>query len=324
MFIGFLCALGAGLLWGLVFVAPLMLGDYPGLVLSFGRYLGFGLIALVPAYLDRRRIAALSKADWIVALKLSLVGNILYYAALATAIQLADAPLPTMMIGTLPVIIAICSNWSPGHPSEAVAWKRLMPSLLIIFAGLMLVNASELAQLDPRRSVKEYALGCLIALGAVAAWTWYPIMNARHMKQHPYIGSSTWATAQGLATLPLALIGFAGYGLYAGMGGGTYDFPLGPRPWPFIGLMLTLGLCASWLGTMLWNKASQHLPTSLAGQLIVFETLSALLYAFIWRGAAPTVPVAAGVALLCVGVMLGMRTFQQARNQTTSVLSGSQ
>ena len=77
MFIGFLCALGAGLLWGLVFVAPLMLGDYPGLVLSFGRYLGFGLIALVPAYLDRRRIAALSKADWIVALKLSLVGPFL-------------------------------------------------------------------------------------------------------------------------------------------------------------------------------------------------------------------------------------------------------
>lgn len=324
MFIGFLCALGAGLLWGLVFVAPLMLGDYPGLVLSFGRYLGFGLIALVPAYLDRRRIAALLKADWIVALKLSLVGNILYYAALATAIQLADAPLPTMMIGTLPVIIAICSNWSPGHPSEAVAWKRLVPSLLIIFAGLMLVNASELAHLDHKHSVKDYALGCFIALGAVAAWTWYPIMNARHIKQNPHIRSSTWATAQGLATLPLALIGFAGYGIYTGLGGGTYDFPLGPRPWPFIGLMLTLGLCASWLGTLLWNKASQHLPTSLAGQLIVFETLSALLYAFIWRGAIPTAPVAIGIVLLCVGVMLGMHTFQQARNQSTSVLSGSQ
>lgn len=321
MLIGLLCALGAGLMWGLVFVAPLMLGDYPGLMLSFGRYLGFGLIALVPAFFDRRRIAALSKADWMAALKLSAVGNILYYAALATGIQLADAPLPAMLIGTLPVIISIFSNWSPGHPSEAVAWKRLAPSLIVIFAGLMLVNASELAHLDGSRSIADYALGCFITLGALAAWTWYPIMNGRHLKQHPHISSSTWATAQGLATLPLALIGLAAYGLYARMSGSTFDFPLGPRPTAFVGLMLTLGLCASWLGTMLWNKASQRLPTSLAGQLIVFETLSALLYAFLWRGTLPGVAVLAGVVLLCVGVTLGMRAFQRARNRAQASLA---
>lgn len=320
MLIGLLCALGAGLMWGLVFVAPLMLADYPGLILSFGRYIGFGLIALVPAWLDRNRIRSLSKADWIAAIKLSLVGNILYYAALATGIQLADAPLPAMLIGTLPVIISIFSNWSPGHPSEAIAWRRLVPSLLVISIGLMLVNASELAHLDGKRSTADYALGCFIALGALAAWTWYPIMNARHLKQHPQLRSSTWATAQGLATLPLALAGFIGYGVYSSLTGGPYEYPLGPRPLPFIGLMLTLGLCASWLGTMLWNKASQHLPTSLAGQLIVFETLSALLYAFIWRGAVPPMSVLIGIALLCVGVTLGLHAFQQARsNRRTAV-----
>jgi drug/metabolite transporter (DMT)-like permease len=312
MLIGLLCALGAGLMWGLVFVTPLMLGDYPGTVLSIGRYIGFGLIVLVPAFLDRQRIAALSRADWIAAAKLSLIGNILYYAALATAIQLADAPLPAMLIGTLPVVISVCSNWSPGHPSEAVAWKRLLPSLIIIFCGLMLVNASELTHLDGRRSTADYALGCVIALGAVAAWTWYPIMNARHLKRHPEIRSSTWATAQGLATLPLAVAGFIGYGIYAGLGGGNYAFPLGPRPAAFISLMLTLGLCASWLGTMLWNQASKRLPTSLAGQLIVFETLSALLYAFIWRGAVPNPAVLAGIGLLCAGVIAGMRAFHGA------------
>ncbi|MEN3366597.1 MAG: hypothetical protein V7606_3871 [Burkholderiales bacterium] len=312
MLIGLLCALGAGLMWGLVFVTPLMLADYPGLVLSFGRYIGFGLIALVPAFFDRVRIAALTRADWMAALRLSLVGNILYYAALATAIQLADAPVPTMLIGTLPVIISICSNRAPGHPSEAVAWKRLVPSLAVIFIGLMLVNASELANLDAGRSLTDYALGCFIALGAVAAWTWYPIMNARHMKKNAHIRSSTWATAQGLATLPLALAGFAGYGLYVHWGESSYQFPLGARPLPFIGLMLTLGLCASWLGTLLWNRASQRLPTSLVGQLIVFETLAALLYAFLLRGAAPTTQVMAGIVLLCAGVMLGVRAFRAA------------
>jgi drug/metabolite transporter (DMT)-like permease len=323
MLIGFLCALGAGLMWGLVFVAPLLLADYPGLVLSFGRYIGFGLIALIPAFLDRRRIAALSRADWRAALKLALIGNILYYAALATAIQLAGAPLPAMLIGTLPIIISICSNWSPAHPSEAVAWKRLVPSLSIIFAGLVLVNASEVARLDDSRSAARYALGCLIALGAVAAWTWYPIMNARHIKQHPQLGSSTWATAQGLATLPLALAGFAGYGVYTAVTTSVYDFPLGPRPWPFVGLMLTLGLCASWLGTLLWNKASQRLPTSLAGQLIVFETLSALLYAFLWRGTAPAASAIFGIVLLCAGVVLGMRAFHRAQPPASSAAAST-
>jgi drug/metabolite transporter (DMT)-like permease len=312
MLIGLSCALGAGLMWGLVFVAPLMLAEYPGLMLSFGRYLGFGLIALIPAAFDWRRIAALQVSDWVAALKLSLVGNILYYAALASAIQLAGAPLPAMIIGTLPIVISICSNRAPADSTEAVAWMRLAPSLAIILAGLVLVNAGELETLDGRRSTMDYALGCAIALGALAAWTWYPIRNARYLKQHPHIRSSTWATAQGLATLPLAAAGFAAYGLYTSIAGTGYAFPLGPRPWTFVALMLALGLCASWLGTLLWNKSSQKLQTSLAGQLIVFETLAALLYAFLWRGSMPGPKVLAGIALLCLGVTLGLHAFRRS------------
>ncbi|MET3130166.1 drug/metabolite transporter (DMT)-like permease [Oxalobacteraceae bacterium GrIS 1.11] len=316
MLSGVLCALGAGLLWGLVFIVPLLLGDYPGIVLSFGRYLAFGLIALVPAWLDRRRIAALTRADWRRALQLSLIGNLAYYALLASAIQKAGSALPTMLIGTLPVAIAVFSNWRPGHPSETVAWRRLAPSLLIILTGLLLVNASELAQFrraGGQRSLADYALGCLLAGAAVLAWTWYPVMNARYLKAHPRIHSMTWSTAQGLTTLPLAALGFVAYGWYAKMGGAAYAFPLGPRPWLFAGMMLLIGLTASWLGTLLWNQASQRLPTSLAGQLIVFETLFALLYAFLLRGALPSAAVAAGIALLCAGVLLGVRAF---RHQT--------
>jgi drug/metabolite transporter (DMT)-like permease len=315
MLTGLLCALGAGMMWGLVFIAPLILPDYPGLMLSFGRYVAFGLIALAPALLDRKRIAALTRADWRAALKLSLVGNLLYYAALATAIQLADAPLPTMLIGTLPVVISVFSNWSPGHAAESVAWRRLAPSLLIILVGILCVNAAELAHMrlagaGNTRSTGDYVLGCLIALGAVAAWTWYPIVNARYLRAHPHISPSTWATAQGLAVLPLALAGLFGYGAYQKLTGGSYAFPFGPRPLQFVGLMLVIGLSASWIGTLLWNKASQHLPTALLAQLIVFETLAALLYAFIFRDAAPGLQVMAGVALLCIGIVFGVRTFQ--------------
>lgn len=71
--------------------------------------------------------------------------------------------------------------------------------------------------------------------------------------------------------------------------------------------MFGIGLGASWLGTLCWNRASQLLPTSIAGQLIVFETLAALLYAFLLRGEVPDGGTLAGIALLIAGVVLGIR-----------------
>jgi drug/metabolite transporter (DMT)-like permease len=45
----------------------------------------------------------------------------------------------------------------------------------------------------------------------------------------------------------------------------------------------------------------------LAGQLIVFETLSALAYAYVLRGSWPGLPTLLGIALLVAGVMLALR-----------------
>lgn len=304
LFLGVLCALGAGLLWGLVFVAPVILGDYPPVMLAFGRYLAFGVIALSLALRGRNRLARLERSDWLAALELSLVGNILYYLCLAAAIQLAGAPLPTMIIGTLPVVIAVVSNLHEGM----LPWRRLIPSLGVIGLGIVLVNQHELGSLNGSPPA-GYGLGIVLALAANACWTWYPIRNSRWLKRRPQISSDIWATAQGLATLPLALLGMALTGWWFARSGG-FDFPLGPRPGLYIGLMLAIGLLASWLGTLLWNRASQLLPTALAGQLIVFETLAAFGYAFLWRGQAPGILALAGMALLVLGVMLGVRVFR--------------
>ena len=309
MGIGMLFALAAGLMWGLVFVAPLLQPEYPAALLSSARYLAFGLIALPLAWLDRAALRRLSRADWIEALKLSTVGNLLYYLFLASAIQRAGGPLPTMIIGTLPVVIAVSSNLRAGQREGRMSWARLAPSLLLIAAGIACVNQVEIEHLrnDANADAGRYAIGALLAIGAVVCWTWYPIRNADWLRAHSERSPRTWATAQGVATLPLAALGFALFWAWNAATDQMFAMPLGPTPELFIGLMFAIGLLASWLGTLCWNEASQRLPTTLAGQLIVFETLAALAYAYILRGSAPGALTLAGVALLIAGVVWALR-----------------
>jgi drug/metabolite transporter (DMT)-like permease len=313
MFLGTLFALAAGLMWGLVFIAPSLLPQYPAALLSCARYVAFGLIALPLAAMDWRVLRDFGRADWLAALKLSLVGNLLYYLFLAAAIQRAGGPLPTMIIGTLPVVIAVCSNLRDAKRDGRLPWGRLVPSLLLIATGIGCVNHAELqalrAQAETRDAVdfQRYAWGAVLALLAVVCWTWYPLKNADWLRAHPDRSPRAWATAQGVATLPMASLGYAAFWAWSHFSGSSFAMPFGPTPWLFLGLMFSIGLFASWLGTLCWNEASQRLPTSLAGQLIVFETLAALAYAFALRGQWPGGLTLLGIGLLIVGVMVALR-----------------
>lgn len=313
MLTGTAFALAAGFMWGLVFIVPLLLPDYPPALLSFGRYLAFGLIALPLAWFDRARLRSLVRADWIEALKLAAVGNLLYYLFLAGAIQRAGAPLPTMVIGTLPVVIALVANRRDARRDGRLPWRELVPSLLLIATGIGLVNHAEFARLSAqaRGDASDYVFGALLAVGAVACWTWYPLRNADWLRAHRDRSARTWATAQGVATLPLALLGYVALAAWTAASGSALQLPLGPAPERFVLLMLATALLASWLGTLCWNEASQRLPTALAGQLIVFETLAALAYAFMLRGQTPPPATLLGIALLVTGVVWALRVKPQ-------------
>ncbi len=328
MLLGVGFALLAGLVWGLVFITPLLLPQYPALLLSVGRYLAFGLIALPLAWFDRAHLSKLTKRDWLEAGRLALIGNLLYYAFLAAAIQRAGAPLPTMIIGTLPVVIAVCANLFMGQ-GERLAWRRLFMPLLLIGAGIACVNHAEWALMAapsatvaapghaassaiPAPDASAYVQGALLALGALMCWTIYPLRNARWLRQHADRNPRGWATAQGLATLPLALLGYALLWAWFAFTGSShkgmhFEMPLGPTPLNFVLLMFAVGLLASWVGTLCWNEASQRLPAALSGQLIVFETLAALAYALMLRGERPALLTMLGAALLVAGVLWALR-----------------
>lgn len=309
MLSGVLFALAAGLMWGLVFVGPLLLPDYPAALQTFGRYLAFGLMALPLAFIDRQEIRRLTRADWLTALRLAAIGNVLYYLFLSSAILSAGGALPTMIIGTLPVVIAIAANVSNHQRDGHFPWRQLAVPLALILLGIACVHHVEWSNLqqNPEAHAARYLGGAALAVCAAACWTWYPLQNANWLRGHPERMPRVWATAQGLATLPLALLGYATFWLWTWATDHPMPMPLGPRPLAFLGLMLAIAVLASWLGTLCWNAASQRLPTALAGQLIVFETLAALAYAFALRGQWPEPLTLAGIALLVIGVVGGLR-----------------
>ena len=65
-----------------------------------------------------------------------------------------------------------------------------------------------------------------------------------------------------------------------------------------------VAVIASLLGNACWNRASRLLPLTLTGQMIVFETLFALLYGFGWQRRWPTLMELLAIVCLVSGVLL--------------------
>ena len=311
MISGVLYALLAGLMWGLIFVGPLIVPDYPAVLQSMGRYLALGLIALPLAWLGRARLRQLSRQDWWTALALTLVGNVVYYICLASAIQRTGAPVSTMIIATLPVVIPIFANLLYSQRDGKLAWMRLMPALVLIGIGLMCVNIAELRQGLPDFSGWRYGSGIALASVSVVCWAWYALRNARWLRENPQKPPLMWATAQALVTLPVSLVGYVAACLWLHLQTPDFALPFGPRPTVFIGLMITIAVLCSWVGALCWNVASQRLPTVILGPLIVFETLAGLLYTFLLRQEMPPMLTLSGITLLVIGVVIAVRSKPQ-------------
>lgn len=307
MISGVLYALLAGLMWGLIFVGPLIVPEYPAVLQSMGRYLALGLIALPLAWLGRVRLRQLSAKDWLTALALTMMGNLIYYVCLASAIQRTGAPVSTMIIGTLPVVIPVFANLLYSQRDGRLSWLRLAPALLLIGIGLLCVNIAELNQGLPDFSGWRYGSGIALALVSVVCWAWYALRNARWLRENPEKHPMMWATAQALVTLPVSLLGYlvACFWLHGKMP--DFALPFGPRPAVFVGLMVAIAVLCSWVGALCWNIASQRLPTVILGPLIVFEMLAGLLYTFILRQTLPPVLTLSGIALLVIGVVVAVR-----------------
>jgi drug/metabolite transporter (DMT)-like permease len=306
--LGVLSAIAACGLWALSFVSPIVLSTVSPALVAYGRYAAYGLFSLALLPLFWRKIAALRAYDWRRAAVLSALGNLLYYVLLAGAIQLIDVPAPTVIIGLLPLTIPLLANWR----RRELPWHDLIVPLLIITLGLALVHIDEYRRLGLLgQDVDVYVMGVALSIGALCCWTWYGVANALWLRSRPSIDTSAWTIAQGITLLPLVALG-------VGLVPDSNSFVSTPVDLidsnvlgRFLIVSAIVGIGSSWLATLCWSHASRALPTTLAGQLIVFETVAAVSYGHVYQAAKPAGMVLLGVALLCIGVIIGMRKVQR-------------
>ena len=271
--LGIACGMGAGALWGLIFLAPELVRGFTPLQLSIGRYGAYGVISALLVRPRWRVLSAhLSARDWWSLVWLSLSGNTLYYFLVSTAVQKSGIAMTSLIIGFLPVAVTIIGSRDHG----AVPLRALTPSLALCAAGTVCIGWQAIAQ-PASGSAGSEMVGLLFALGALTAWTAYAVGNSRCLARIDQISGHDWNLLTGVVTgtQALALIPVS-MALESIRHTGAQWLCFGQ-------VSLGLALLASILGAALWNRASRLLPLTMVGQMILFETLFALLYGFLWE-----------------------------------------
>lgn len=297
MLTGILAGLAAGALWGLVFVAPRMLtmgaGGYSSVDLTAGRFAVYGVVAAAVMLLGlrSRRLPTLRQAG--AALGMSVLGFSGYYLLLVLAIRDAGTELPSLIIGMIPLWVMLL-----GKP-QGLRWSSLLPGLALTLGGLLLMMSSTQGAADG--VAPHFWRGIVCAMASLACWTAFAILNSAWLKRHPQVNATDWANWLGVATGLGALLMWLAAGSDVGVLAGREDRG------SFMLLCVLAGFGSTWLATILWNLASQRLSASLCGQLIVSETIFALLYSFAWDGHWPTPGQFTACALFALGILSSIR-----------------
>jgi drug/metabolite transporter (DMT)-like permease len=294
MGVGILAGLLAGALWGLVFVAPRMVSGISGVDFTAGRFVSYGILASALILLARNKQWP-TWAQARSAVLLSFLGFTGYYLLLVYGIRDAGTEVPSLIIGTIPLWMMIL-----GKPA-GLTWKSLIPGLLLTGCGLALMMTASHGTASTVTPGDHFWRGVAFSVASMACWTAFGLMNAKWLKDHPEVSATTWANWLGVATGLGALVLWLVAGSEPKVLLAQTDIALAAI------LSVATGIGSAWIATILWNIASQRLSASLCGQLIVSETIFALMYSFVWDGQWPSAVQFIATALFIAGILASIR-----------------
>lgn len=273
-----------------------MVGHFGMVDITASRFLVFGAISGLAVFARPAAVRWPSGPQALAALGLSVLGFSGYYLLLAFGIEAAGTEVPSLIIGTIPVWMMLL-----GRPA-GLRMRALLPGLLLTGAGIaLMIWGAWAAQHGTGGGGARFGWGIALALGGMVSWTLYGLLNAAWLQRHTELNATDWANWLGIATGLGALL------LWLVAGSDLATLQSRPDGTLFVWIALAGGFGSSWLATILWNIASQRLSASLCGQLIVSETLFALLYSFVWDGRWPQATEWVAALLFVLGILASIK-----------------
>jgi drug/metabolite transporter (DMT)-like permease len=274
------------------------------MLITGSRFAVFGLVAAI----GLQATGGFHDIPWRTALGHAIGGSVGLYLAEVTAISLAGAGPTIAVVGSIPVVYAVV-----GARRDGGALRPLVPSIVLTAASHVVIHRDSWPADD--NELPMLLLGMLVAGAGVAGFCVYALHATDHLRARPDLGPERWSSAvgvaSGLCSLPLLALGF--------LGGVPGD------PTRLILAAVFLAVIPSWLATSLWNRAVVDVPRALAGQLLVFEPLSAFVFVHLVTGSLPGVTLVIGELLLLSGALLAVRTVRVPTEpaQSNSAISSS-
>jgi drug/metabolite transporter (DMT)-like permease len=251
--LGFLaCALassfwGCGFFFGKIALVEMNVG-----AMVFYRFL-FATLGLLPLLITHR--PGLNAAEWRTLLMASFLGVPLQFLIQFKGLSLTTVSHASLMVGTMPVILALGAVLMTHERLSALGWSALAVST----AGAALIALGG-RESSTQAGGPTLAGDLLVVVSLVIALFWI-LLNKRLMERH----SAVVVTAYGLfaGMLMLAIIVPIGFGLP----------PVHGISWKAWAALAASGLLCTATTTLLWNWGMTQVPASQAGVLLNMEPL---------------------------------------------------
>ncbi|MFI8743465.1 DMT family transporter [Stutzerimonas zhaodongensis] len=316
MTLGLLAAIAATFSWSLLFIFPQLVGDYSVFDLAVVSYAFAGVGSAIVLFVYRREVRQLRLNDWAWAALLGFLGYIGFFFLITTAVLAAGPVIPPVMMGSVPIVLAITANLR----SSSIPWRAIAGPLVMAALGIGVVNYSAFnasgAMVD--RPTGSILFGLLASLVAIAFWTGFGLFNESALAQRPKMSPMLWS-AMLIFSCAVEMLVFIPVGLYLELS----NFAIQPgevagtQALIISGMVQGLGatLAAAWA----WSVATRRLPLALSGQLIASETLYATALGLLITQRWPSTAEAVGTGMLFIGVVWAIQAFYSRQSRIKSM-----
>jgi drug/metabolite transporter (DMT)-like permease len=300
------CALASSL-WGCgFFFGKIALEEMNVGAMVLYRFL-FATLALAPLLLTHK--PSFSRRDWGTLLICAFLGIPLQFLIQFTGLSLTTVSHASLMVGTMPVILAVGATLFAHERMDATGWFSLAVSTL--GATLIALGARATAARHATGSNSPTLTGDLLVVLSLTIALGWVLLNKSLMQRHSAIVVTAYGTACGTAMLLVCVPLF-------------YHHPFGPPPIAHISLRAWLALAASGFlctaaTTLLWNWGMTQVPASQAGVLLNMEPLiGSILGVFILHESLGPSARIGGALILAAAIVITTRSRTRVREQLPS------